>query len=187
MQHLDTDRNQSSINETIGEKSVLILGATGGFGSALTQHMAKAGWQVRAVSRNPRDQHESRTQVDWIVGDLDQPESLADAAENVDVIVHAVNVPYQHWNPTMVNYTRTIIEMAHENNAHLMFVGNVYNAGIPANGMITEHSPNAPVNDKGEIREQLENMSLQVLLIRRIPGPIYPMLPKPLLKLQRYV
>jgi len=96
--------------------------------------------------------------VEWIVGDLDKPQTLVDAAKNIDVIVHTVNVPYQHWNPTMVNYTRTIIELAQDNNAHLMFVGNVYNAGIPANGVITHDTPDAPVNEKGEIRAQLEQM-----------------------------
>jgi len=158
MKHLDTDSNQTNIDDNGDSLCALILGATGGFGKAITQQMVSQGWQVRAVTRKPVDQHGNSDQIDWIIGDLDQPDTLIDAAKHVDVIVHAVNVPYKHWNPTMVNYTRTIIELAHENDAHLMFVGNVYNAGIPANGMITEHTPNAPINEKGEIREQLEDM-----------------------------
>jgi len=150
--------SQIGIENSRNVRSVLILGATGGFGSELMKQMAKQGWQVRAVTRTPRDQHENSEQVNWIVGDLDKPKSLTEAAKNVDVIVHAVNVPYQHWNPTMVNYTRSIIDLAKDNDAHLMFVGNIYNAGIPAKGTITEHTPNEPVNELGRIRSQLEDM-----------------------------
>jgi len=158
MTHLNTNENQTAKVKPTKTNSVLILGATGGFGSELTRQMASQGWQVRAVTRKPVEQDKHCNAIDWVVGDLDEPATLDDAARNVDVIVHAVNVPYQHWNPTMVNYTRTIIELAQNNDAHLMFVGNVYNVGIPANGMITEHTPHAPINEKGEIRAQLEDM-----------------------------
>jgi len=151
--------NTSTINEKSPDnKTVLIFGATGGFGAQLTRQMASKGWWVRAVARTLPEINTDKKQINWIVGDLEKPASVQDAAKGVDVIVHAVNVPYQHWNPTMVNYTRTIIDLARDNNAHLMFVGNVYNAGVPANGLITEHTPNAPINAKGEIRAQLEAM-----------------------------
>ncbi len=158
MNHLRISRNQNDIPESSKAPSVLILGATGGFGNELTRHMAGQGWQVRALTRKPPNQSDVNGSVNWIIGDLDQPETLVDAARDVDVIVHAVNVPYQHWNPTMVNYTRTIVDLAQDNDAHLMFVGNIYNAGLPANGLINEHTANAPVNEKGDIRAQLEDM-----------------------------
>lgn len=157
-QNLISHNEQTVPENTSGGNTVLILGATGGFGGELTQRMAKQGWQVSALTRKPRSADGDTDNVNWIVGDLDKPETLIDAAKNVDVIVHAVNVPYQHWNPTMVNYTRTIIDLARNNNAHLMFVGNVYNAGIPTDGWINERTPNAPINEKGELRAQLEHM-----------------------------
>lgn len=158
MQHLDTARQHGGTTAQRAGKSVLILGATGGFGSELTQHMAKHGWQVSAVTRKLPKQDINSSRIEWIIGDLDKPQTLVDAAQHIDVVVHAVNVPYQYWNPKMINYTRTIIDLAQQNDAHLMFVGNVYNAGLPDNGVITEHTPNAPVNEKGEIRAQLEDM-----------------------------
>ena len=164
MTQLTVDRDQTHVVDTSDARRVLILGATGGFGHALTQQMASQGWQIRAVSRKPQQHSDginSIGSVNWFVGDLDLPETLVEAASNVDVIVHAVNVPYQHWNPTMLNFTRTIIDLAQDNNAHLMFVGNVYNAGIPREGMITENTLNAPINEKGDIRAQLEDMIKQ--------------------------
>lgn len=178
----------SSNNEN--PKTVLVLGATGGFGSALCPHMLKSGWQVRAVTRksmpvadevlsadegyhavannaNVQSHNEQRIDsqqkgtpdtIDWFVGNLDEPSSLREAAQGVDVIVHAVNVPYPKWNPLMINYTQTIIDLARENNAHLMFVGNIYNAGLPADGVITEHTTHTPINEKGQVRATLEDM-----------------------------
>lgn len=156
---------------TTNNKSVLILGATGGFGSALTTQMAASGWQVRALRRRaieqPEDDVESanasakestNNNVDWFVGNLDDPSSLVSAAAGVDLIVHSINVPYPQWDPLMVNYTRTIIDLARDNQAHLLFVGNIYNAGIPEDGVINEHTAHAPLNDKGEIRARLEDM-----------------------------
>jgi len=118
--------------------------------------MADRGWQVKALTRKARNDEHSN--INWVSGDLDHPESLDDVANGVDVIVHAVNVPYPKWNPVMVNYTRNIIKLAQTADAHLIFVGNVYNFGIPANGVISSATPNTPINEKGEVRSTLERM-----------------------------
>ncbi len=145
--------NHSNTNR----KSALILGATGGFGSALTKVMSNSEWQVKALTRTPKSDT-SDANIHWSVGDLNEPETLEALAVGVDVIIHAVNVPYPKWDPIMINYTATIIEVAQRHNAHLIFVGNIYNAGIPANGVISHNTPNAPVNGKGVVRATLERM-----------------------------
>ena len=143
------------MNKSTPRKCALILGATGGFGSAITRVMANNGWQVKALCRQPRDAEKN---IQWISGDLDHPESLRAVANGVDVIVHAVNVPYPKWDPVMVNYTASIIELAQNADAHLIFIGNVYNLGIPDDGVIRCDSPDAPVNEKGKVRSSLEQM-----------------------------
>ena len=81
--------------------------------------------------------------------------------QGVTAIVHAVNVPYPKWDLLMVDYIKRIVELAQQHGAQLFFVGNIYNAGIPDSGVIDANTPDRPVNDKGEIRAQLE------LMIRR--------------------
>lgn len=155
-----TNLNNNRVN------TALILGATGSFGSALTHTMAAAGWHVRAVTRKPAPERSNPSEletdasgcVEWVQGDLDEPTSLAAAANKVDVIVHSVNVPYPKWDPVMIDYTQSIIDLAISNSAHLIFVGNVYNAGIPSNGVISHNTPDAPINDKGDVRATLERM-----------------------------
>jgi len=150
-------------------KSVLILGATGGFGSALSNHLAGSGWQVKALTRRKKvekdtalnagvDSRQVKNNIHWVVGNLDEPASLQPLARGVDLIVHAVNVPYPKWDPLMVQYTQSIIDLAKTNQAQLMFVGNIYNAGLPKGGVITEYTEHAPVNEKGKLRATLEDM-----------------------------
>jgi len=138
-------------------KTVLILGATGGFGSALCKHMAQNGWQVRATSRATK-LPDSSGNITWYAANLDDKQSLQKAANGADLVVHAVNVPYTKWDPLMINYTRDIIDLARNNQAHLLFIGNIYNAGIPDGGTIDEKTPSNPINKKGALRETLENM-----------------------------
>jgi len=145
------------MNESTAYKSVLIFGATGSFGSAITKVMANSGWQVNAHSRKLHDT-DTDTNINWVTGDIDQPESRFLVANSIDVIVHAINVPYPQWNPQMVNHTRNIIELAKLANAHLVFVGNIYNFGIPDDGVIRSDTPDAPINELGEIRSTLEQM-----------------------------
>lgn len=144
-------------------RTALVFGATGGFGIEMCEALLRQSWRVRAVSRSTHasgagTQTPHAGGIEWVTGTLDNPENLQEAAAAVDVIVHAANVPYHKWDPLMINYTRNIIELAQANNAHLLFVGNIYNAGLPADGLITEHTVDAPINDKGEIRSQLERM-----------------------------
>jgi len=162
----NTDQTQL-ISKKAG--TALVLGATGGFGSELIKVLARAGWQVRGLSRKPQAKPGNSAEsvgissavterIEWFIGDLENVASLQSAAANVGVIVHAVNVPYQQWDPLMVQYTQTIIKLARDNDAHLLFVGNVYNAGIPIDGLITEHTIDSPIGSKGMIRAKLERM-----------------------------
>lgn len=146
-------------------KTVLILGASGGFGLALTQHMASCAWSVKAVSRNPLSDERAKLRVpdsvEWLLGDISDNDFAHNAAEGVCAIVHALNAPYPKWDPLMIDYTQRIVELAQQREAQLFFTGNIYNAGIPASGVIDSSTPDQPVNNKGEIRAQIERLIRQ--------------------------
>lgn len=80
------------------QRKALILGATGGFGRAAVRAMADAGWEVSALARKgqPEDFAESSTpamlaNVRWIQGAVEDEVLLERAAQDADVIVHALN------------------------------------------------------------------------------------------------
>ncbi len=141
-------------------RKVLILGASGGFGRAATRQFGRCGWQVTAMSRGGQPKNSSHwgESVTWVAGDLQDHQLTSRLAADADVVVHAVNVPYPKWNPLMIQHTQQIIELAHINNAHIMFVGNIYSQGIPENGVINEQTADAPINQLGQLRAELESM-----------------------------
>jgi len=70
----------------ITDKVVLVTGATGRQGGAVVRHMLPKGWKLRALTRRP-EAHEAqslaRQGVQVVQGDLEDPASIARAAEGV--------------------------------------------------------------------------------------------------------
>src|SRR5262244_1965030 len=70
----------------ITDKVVLVTGATGRQGGAVVRHMLPKGWKLRALTRRPQA-HEAqslaRQGVQVVQGDLEDPASIARAAEGV--------------------------------------------------------------------------------------------------------
>jgi uncharacterized protein YbjT (DUF2867 family) len=68
------------------DKVVLVTGATGRQGGAVVRHMLPNGWKLRALTRRP-EAHEAqsleRQGVQVVQGDLEDPASIARAAEGV--------------------------------------------------------------------------------------------------------
>ena len=66
-------------------ESVAVTGATGFIGGALVRALIKEGWNVRALTRRPRPDDES---MQWIEGDLDNPDALRNLVKDVSAVVH---------------------------------------------------------------------------------------------------
>ncbi len=68
------------------DKVVLVTGATGRQGGAVVRHMLPKAWKLRALTRRP-EAHEAqslaRQGVQVVQGDLEEPASIARAAEGV--------------------------------------------------------------------------------------------------------
>lgn len=68
------------------DKTVLVTGATGRQGGAVIRHMLPKGWKLRALTRNPAS-HEAqslaRLGVEVVQGDLEDPASIARAAQGL--------------------------------------------------------------------------------------------------------
>lgn len=83
--------------------SVLVLGATGFIGGHIAQAALERGWEVHGLRRRRgATGHINQADVIWHDGDLDQPESLPQAFEGIEVVFHAAayyprnsrNVPF---------------------------------------------------------------------------------------------
>ena len=146
-------------------KTALMIGATGGIGNAMTQSLLDHDWQVRALHRNPdqaRTKFSHLSSVEWVNGDAMNEADVVNAAQGVDIVVHAANPPgYKDWHGLAVPMLENSIVAATSVGARLVFPGNVYNYGPDAWPLVSEASPQSPRTRKGAIRVEMEQMLQQ--------------------------
>ena len=80
----------------MARRTVLILGANGRFGAAAVEAFAAAGWRVLAQARRaPAHLPEG---AEALRLPLEDAAALADAAAGAEVVLHAINPPYDQWD-----------------------------------------------------------------------------------------
>jgi len=68
----------------------LVLGATGFIGGHIAKAALEADWQVRGLRRNPESVgHLEGLPVEWVSGDLNDPDSLTKAMQGAEIVFHA--------------------------------------------------------------------------------------------------
>src|SRR5262245_36018361 len=136
---------------------VLVLGATGGFGGAVTRELLGRGHPVRALVRDVARGRRGLPQhpdLSLVLGDAADAAALHQVAQGCRVIVHAVNYPYHRWEPAMERVTAAAIAAARGTGATILFPGNVY--GLPVGTDLAEDTPDRPRSRKGALRVRLE-------------------------------
>lgn len=141
-------------------KKVLVLGASGNMGSAIVQECCERGFWVKAFARNKERLEQlfkENSHVEVLQGDVFNLTDLHNAAEDVDLIVHAVNIPYQEWGKLPI-LMENVIQTVKKRKAKFAYVDNIYAYGRSVGKMMTEDMPKNPHTKKGKIRLQLQNM-----------------------------
>jgi nucleoside-diphosphate-sugar epimerase len=135
-------------------RTALVLGATGGVGSAVARRLAAGGWTVRALHRNPNS-IEMAEPLEWIRGDALVPKDVERAADGVPVIIHAVKPRlYRDWHRLVLPMIDNTIVAAR--GARIVIPGNLYNYGPDAGSSIGEDAPQRPETSKGRLRVEME-------------------------------
>lgn len=138
-------------------KIALVLGATGGIGSAVARRLAEAGWAIRALNRNIEKARQTEPAYDWRQGDAMSKADVRAAAEGANLIVHAVNPPgYRNWGELVLPMLDSTITAARAAGASILVPGTVYNFGPDAFPDLREDSPQNPMTSKGRIRAEME-------------------------------
>lgn len=134
----------------------VVLGAAGSIGNAVVRVAASRGHSVRAVARHPESIPDLPPGVERYQADaLDRTETIT-ACKGADVIVHAVNAPYQNWVAVVPQVAANARDAAEATRAILAFPGNVYPCGIPQTTPILESHPLAATTVKGRLRAEIE-------------------------------
>jgi nucleoside-diphosphate-sugar epimerase len=152
------------------ERIALVLGATGGIGSEVTDALLRNGWQVRALNRRAASMKQQHG-VTWIQGDAMNRDDVVAAAAGTSVILHAVNPPgYRNWAGLVLPMIDNTIAASNASGARIVLPGTVYNFGPDAFPLLREESPQHPRARKGAIRVELErrlrDSGAAVLIVR---------------------
>ncbi|KEK25598.1 SDR family NAD(P)-dependent oxidoreductase [Bacillus gaemokensis] len=156
-------------------KKALVLGASGAMGYAITKELCNRGIEVIAFARNKTKlerlfQGEERVSI--LTGDVFRKADVLEAAKDVDVIFHAVNIPYSDWETKQPKLLVNVLEVTKHYGVKLAMVDNIYAYGRQGQEKVTEEAEKNPHTKKGKIRLQLERMAKQAgvpVLIAHFP------------------
>jgi nucleoside-diphosphate-sugar epimerase len=141
-------------------KTALVLGITGGIGSAIATALAGRGWTIRALTKRPASGRPSFAfPVEWLEGDVLNAGSVRSAAVGASLIVHAVNPPgYRRWREDGLPMLANTIEAARVAGATILFPANVYVYSRSSPETVDETAPRSPETRKGRVRIEMEQM-----------------------------
>lgn len=135
---------------------VLVVGASGSFGSAVARALAqRPGFEVRATVR-PGGNPVSIPGVTPVPADATDEASLMAASEGADIIVYGLNVPYQRWHTEMEPNVEVLSRVAERRGALVVLPGNVYGLGPDFSAPLGEDCAHQAPTEKGAIRNRIE-------------------------------
>ncbi|MES5891372.1 MULTISPECIES: SDR family NAD(P)-dependent oxidoreductase [Bacillus cereus group] len=143
-------------------KKALVLGASGSMGYAIVKELCNRGIHVVAFARNKEKLDllfSDEENVEVVAGDVFIQEDIMSAAKDVDVIFHAVNIPYSEWEKQQAKLLTNILEVTKYYGIKLGIVDNIYAYGKQGRGLVKEDAEKRPHTKKGKIRLQLEEMA----------------------------
>jgi nucleoside-diphosphate-sugar epimerase len=130
----------------------VVVGATGGTGSALVRLLAGDGARVRAVGRNLPEGLPAG--VEPVQGDALDVERMCDVCQGAHVVYNCVNPPFTQWHALFPQVMDSLIIAAGSVGATLVFADDTWMYG-PASGPLTEEHPQRPAGTLGALRARL--------------------------------
>lgn len=145
-----TCERRPAVNDA--DKVHVVVGASGGTGSALVRELLGRGRTVRAVNRSGRLTAPAGVEV--VSGDATDTERMRDVCRGAGVVYNAVNVPFVQWRQCFPAAIDGVLAGARAADARMVFVDDTWMYGR-VSGPMTEDIPSRPVSNKGVLRAWL--------------------------------
>jgi len=137
------------------QKTITILGINGRIGQDAARAFVAADWQVTGFGREDRVHIPG---VRFIAGNGENAEDVARATAPSEVVLDAINLPYDKWDKGRYEQSLAIRLTALKGSGKtLLYPGNIYNFAAETH-VLKPDTPENPARDKGEIRVRLEQM-----------------------------
>lgn len=140
--------------------NILVLGATGSIGYAVTANLLARHLPVTILVRNRAKADAlfpNQPTLTIVEGDAQNAPLLTQLAADKTHIFHGINYPYHQWFGNMDTVTQAVIDAASASHATIVFPGNIYNFGNAAEPILESSRP-APITRKGQLRVEIEAM-----------------------------
>ena len=107
----------------------VVLGASGGTGSAVVRELVRRGHRVRAVNRSGDADVPDGSAVERAKGDVADPEGARRACAGASVVYHCAQPEYTKWREEFPPMADAVIDGAAAAGAKLVFADNLYMYG----------------------------------------------------------
>ncbi len=130
----------------------VVIGASGGTGSAIVGELHRSGRRIRAVNRSGRMTVPSG--VETVAADAVDADRIREACAGAAVVYNCVNPPFQQWRGLFPAAVDGVLAGAAAAGAVHVFADDTWMYGR-VTGPMTEHLPHRPVSGRGVLRAWL--------------------------------
>lgn len=159
----------------------IVIGATGGTGSAITEELVKRGIRTIAFGRSRQklehfaEKLGNPAHLTLAVGDAMRPDDIVAQAGGADVLFHCANVPYHEMANKLIPLGESVMKAAERLAIKVVAIDGIYPYGRRQANLVTEEHPMQPHTKKGKVRLDFERMlfskqwSKAKVMIARLP------------------
>lgn len=147
----------------------LVVGA-GPVGSTTAVRLADIGHRVTVLSRSGRGP--AHPGVDLVVGDANDPDTLARHLDGSGALVNAANPPYHRWPQDWPPLHRAMCTASERTGTLLVVMDNLYAFGAGAAMPMREDSPLHPTGHKGAVRAEMATSLMEAHTAGRLRAAI---------------
>lgn len=147
----------------------LVVGA-GPVGSTTAVRLADIGHRVTVLSRSGKGP--AHPGVDLVVGDANDPDTLARHLDGSGALVNAANPPYHRWPQDWPPLHRAMCAASERTGALLVVMDNLYAFGAGAAMPMREDSPLHPTGHKGAVRAEMATSLMEAHAAGRLRAAI---------------
>ena len=130
----------------------VVLGASGGTGSAIVAELASRGVPVRAVNR--KGDASAPAGVERVAADVATPEGARRAVEGASVVYHCAQPEYTRWAEEFPAMNRVVLDATAAAGGKLVFADNLYMYDSSL-GPISESTPETAATVKARLRQSM--------------------------------
>lgn len=135
----------------------VVIGGSGGTGSAIVRELVARGKRVRGVNRSGRADVSSV--VEMLKADATDPTQMREVCQGATMVYNCVNPPFAQWTEIFPAVMEATIAGAAATDAKYVFADDTWMYG-KVDGPMTEDLPYRPVSNKGVLRAWLAEMLL---------------------------